>query len=71
MTETVWTRYQRKSWTEMLPWSPDIDMSKVSVSREDSNNGSPRPGDMIARNPLNYADQWLVSEAYFQANYGR
>ena len=41
---------------------------KVSVSDADLKNGSPKIGDMIARNPLNHNDQWLVSEKYFNEN---
>lgn len=43
--------------------------SKVSVSDEDRKNGSPKIGDMIARNPKNHADQWLVAEQYFKDNF--
>jgi len=43
--------------------------SKVSVSDEDRKNGSPKIGDMIARNPKNHNDKWLVSEAYFEDNF--
>lgn len=33
------------------------------------NNGSPKIGDMIARNPKDYSDQWLVAEQYFKDNF--
>ena len=42
---------------------------KVSISDADLSNGSPKIGDMIARNPLNHNDQWLVAEKYFQDNF--
>ena len=42
---------------------------KVSISDEDLANGSPKIGDMIARNPKNHNDQWLVAEKYFQDNF--
>ena len=41
----------------------------VSVSEVDRENGSPKKGDMIARNPKNHSDQWLVAKAYFQDNF--
>ncbi len=41
----------------------------VSISDVDLMNGSPREGDMIARNPKNHNDQWLVSEKYFNDNF--
>lgn len=42
---------------------------RVSVSDVDKYNGSPRIGDMIARNPKNHNDQWLVAEQYFKDNF--
>lgn len=42
---------------------------KVSVSDVDLKNGSPKIGDMIARNPKNHNDQWLVAEQYFKDNF--
>lgn len=42
---------------------------KVSISEADLNNGSPKIGDMIARNPANHNDQWLVAEKYFKDNF--
>ena len=42
---------------------------KVSISDSDIKNGSPKKGDMIARNPKNHNDQWLVAEQYFKDNF--
>lgn len=44
-------------------------MDKLSISLEDKKNGSPKNGDMIARNPNNHDDMWLVSKEYFEQNY--
>ena len=44
-------------------------MSNISVSDADKNNGSPRQGDMIAFNPDDETDMWLVSEEFFKNNY--
>jgi len=41
----------------------------ISISDEDIENGSPKKGDMIARNPKNHDDKWLVSEEYFKNNF--
>lgn len=41
----------------------------VSISDVDKQNGSPKLGDMIARNPKNHLDQWLVAEKYFNDNF--
>lgn len=42
---------------------------EVSISYVDLKNGSPKLGDMIARNPKNHFDQWLVAEQYFNDNF--
>ena len=42
---------------------------KVSISEADLKNGSPKIGDMIARNPKNWKDQWLVAKQYFRDNF--
>jgi hypothetical protein len=62
-------QYQRKQIGELRPWTPDYDMSGVSVAEVDTEAGSPKEGDMIARNPKNHEDQWLVAAAYFADNF--
>lgn len=61
--------FKKKKVQEMTPWTPEIDMTGVSVSDADKQNGSPKSGDMIAVNPQNKADRWLVAEKFFQDNY--
>ena len=46
-----------------------LDQPEISISEADRKNGSPKIGDMIARNPKNHNDQWLVSKAYFEDNF--
>ena len=41
----------------------------ISISDADKNNGSPKIGDMIARNPKNHSDQWLVAKQYYNDNF--
>lgn len=41
----------------------------VSISEQDLLNGSPKEGDMVARNPKNHLDQWLVAKKYFEDNF--
>lgn len=41
----------------------------ISVSNTDCKDGSPKIGDMIARNPKDHSDQWLVAEQYFKDNF--
>lgn len=62
-------KYRRTQIAEMRPWTPDVDMTTVSVSVPDKEAGSPKAGDMIARNPKNHADQWLVAAQYFADNF--
>ncbi len=62
-------KYKRIAVAEMAEWKPDFDMSGVSISEEDIKNGSPKIGDMIARNPKNHADKWLVAKQYFLENF--
>jgi hypothetical protein len=61
--------YRRTQIAEMADWEPGFDMHNVSVSAADANNGSPKTGDKIARNPANHDDRWLVAKAYFEANF--
>ena len=53
----------------MRPYSRGEDLSFISISESDRNNGSPKEGDMIARNPKNHDDQWLVNDQYFKDNF--
>ena len=61
--------YRRKSIAWLADWIPGFDMTGVSISGADLANGSPNPGDKIARNPTNHDDKWLVSAAYFASNF--
>lgn len=66
----MFKQYKKKQISEMRPFMIDETLSSsVSISEADRNNGSPKVGDMIARNPLNHEDQWLVAEKYFKDNY--
>jgi hypothetical protein len=62
-------QYRRSQIAELRPLEEDDDLSAVSVSAEDRKAGSPKIGDMIARNPKNHADQWLVAAQYFADNF--
>jgi hypothetical protein len=65
---SAWAQYRRSNIAEMRPWQAGEDMAGISVSAPDAAAGSPKVGDMIARNPQNHEDQWLVAERYFQDN---
>lgn len=46
--------------------------NNISISDEDKfSNNSPKIGDMIARNPNNHKDQWLVEKNYYEDNFER
>ena len=62
-------QYRRKQIAELRPYEPGENLEGVSLSIEDRKAGSPKQGDMIARNPKNHADQWLVSAKYFEDNF--
>ena len=63
-----WKQYKRKGLSEMRPYISGEDLTHVSISEPDKLAGSPKEGDMIARNPKNHADQWLVAKKYFEDN---
>ena len=52
----------------MTPYVEGMNLDGVSISSADLGNGSPKIGDMIARNPKNHDDKWLVAEKYFNDN---
>jgi hypothetical protein len=63
-------QYRRKEMAELRPYEEgEVLSDKVSISSADSGNGSPKDGDMIARNPKNHDDQWLVAKQYFEDNF--
>ena len=65
----MYKQYRRTQIAEMAEWEPGFDMTGVSISKPDALHGSPKKGDMIARNPKNHEDRWLVSMEYFEANF--
>lgn len=64
----TWRRYQFKALTEMIPYTKGFDLTDVFISEFDILNGSPKPGDFIARDKDN-TDMWLVSAQYHKDNY--
>ena len=66
--ESEWKQYKRKGLSEMRPYVEGSNVLGISISRVDINNGSPKLGDMIARNPEDHDDMWLVSKEYFYDN---
>jgi len=66
-----WGKYKRKpSYVEAREYKDGEKLDdSVSISKEDIDNGHPKPGDMIARDPENKSDRWLIRREYFQRNY--
>lgn len=74
-------KYKRTNIAEMRPvTTEEVELGRlivtrthsrlaISVSEPDLQNGSPKIGDMIARNPKNHNDQWLVAKKYFEDNF--
>lgn len=63
-------QYRRKELAELRPYvEGEVLDSRISISQADLDNDSPKAGDMIARNPKNHKDQWLVAQDYFKDNF--
>jgi hypothetical protein len=62
-------QYRRKKITELRPYEPGEVLDGVAINVVDQNNGSPKAGDMIARNPINHSEKWLVSKKAFEDNF--
>jgi hypothetical protein len=61
--------YRRTQIAELRYYVPGESMNHVDISTADQQAGSPKLGDMIARNRHNHADQWLVAAQYFKDNF--
>src|SRR5262245_56436710 len=62
--------YRKKQMVEIERWQPGIDMENVSISDTDKANGSPKTGDVIARNADGDPnDRWLIAQATFERSY--
>lgn len=62
-------QYRRSQIAELRPYEDGESLDRVSISAPDKEAGSPKSGDMIARNPKNHDDQWLVAAKYFADNF--
>jgi hypothetical protein len=67
--QPAFRQYQRVQIAELRPYVRGESLANVSLSEVDRASGSPRPGDLIARNPKNHDDQWLVAAGYFADNF--
>ena len=62
-------QYRRSQIGELRPYVEGESMVGISISQPDRDAGSPKVGDMIARNPANHMDKWLVAAKYFADNF--
>jgi hypothetical protein len=62
-------KYRKKVLQELIEWDESLPMALVSISEADMLNGSPKSGDMIAFNPKDSTDMWLVAQQFFEDNY--
>ncbi len=70
MMNDTFAAYRRKQTAELRPYQAgEILDTRVSVSVADREKGCPKVGDMIARNPLDHGDMWLVEAEYFERNF--
>lgn len=65
----IFKQYRRKQIAELRPYEPGEALDGVSVNVTDREKGSPKVGDMIARNPKDHKDMWLVEGEYFLNNF--
>jgi len=74
---SVFKKFKRVGFSEMRPVTTreikegvlGLTKNDISISQIDINEGSPKEGDMIARNPEDHTDQWLVAKKYFDDNF--
>jgi len=66
---SIYKEYTRTNIAEMRPYKKGDQLKGVSISDADKKNGSPKVGDMIARNPKNHNDKWLVAKKYYKDNF--
>ena len=67
---TEFKQYRRTALSEARPYVPGEDLTGVTIDEKDKTlRGSPKVGDMIARNPKNHDNRWLVEAAYFAENF--
>jgi hypothetical protein len=62
-------KYRKKQTAELRPYKEGEQLTGVSITEVDARKGSPKLGDMIARNPEDHNDQWLVAADYFKTNF--
>lgn len=62
----MWKTYRKRALTQLRPWTPEDPHQPNAAQIAE---GSPKVGDMIARDPGNPQDEWLITEKFFKDNY--
>jgi len=66
-------QYRKKQIAELRPVTDNEMMhglsGNISISPNDKELGHPFLGDMVARNPKNHNDQWMVAKEHFKDNF--
>ena len=67
--EDQFTQYSRITIVEMRPYVVGEDMTSIYVDAALAEHGHPKEGDMIARNPRDRDEMWLMTKENFSANF--
>jgi len=54
---------------EIRPYVPGEDMTGITVQPTDADAGSPKDGDVIARDSIDYTKMWVITAEVFRNNY--
>lgn len=68
-TEDQFVQYSRITIVEMRPYVEGEDMTNVYVDPVLVEHGHPEEGDMIARNPRDRDEMWLMTRENFSTNF--
>lgn len=70
MRPVEFKQYRRKALSTLRPYIPGETLHpNCTVAEDDKAKGSPKSGDMIARNPKDHDNQWLVEAQFFADNF--
>ena len=64
----MFKQYRRIAIAELREYVPGEPVT-YTVNPVDVEAGSPKEGDMVARDPRDHNAQWLIPKAYFDANF--
>ena len=68
----MWEKYQRDQVILKMRPVTESDIKEPKnffISPDNIKLNSPKMGDVIAQNPLNSEDQWLIEKSYFEKSF--